>query len=142
MSGGATLMGKVMLGTISLVIIGWLAYLLSLSQSEPTSLGRQKQERHTEIRLDFRPFTASSSTFVLLRGNGQTQVVNYHTYRLVVTSVTQGSLPESQVASLLMKTREPAFSEAMQRGKFGGTGLSQGDQFYLELSGEGRADGK
>jgi hypothetical protein len=103
----------------------------------PVPKGIQTRESPIEIRLDFRPFTDPTSTFLTLRGDGQAQALRYSPYQMTVGSFSQGTLPQQEVTRLVAKTREPAFREALQRKDYSGAGLSRGDQFYLSLEAQG-----
>jgi hypothetical protein len=134
-------MGKVIILTTYIAIIGVASCFTTPSRTDSTASGDQAEKRNIEIRLDYRPFTDPDSTFVLLQGNGQLQVVRYSTYRLVVLSASRSTLSEPKMVELLAKTQESAFKNALRQKSFAGAGLSQGDQFQLSLTGQGAVAG-
>jgi len=100
----------------------------------PTTLA---QEYGVELRLDFRPFTDPTSTFVHLHGNGRISVVHYLHNRLYVVAIYKGILQEGTLSQLLTKTQKPTFYKALRQKHFSGIGLSRGDQFYLSFQAQG-----
>jgi hypothetical protein len=98
-----------------------------------TDVKLKVQERDIEINLDFTPMTDPISILVLLSEDTQAKVVHYARNQLTVVAIYQGNLSDAYVSPLLARTGDPAFVEALQRKNFGGTGQSNGNQFYLSF---------
>jgi hypothetical protein len=91
------------------------------------------------IRLDFHPFTNSTSVFVSLRSDGSASALHYDRSQLTVTAAFKGNVPKEGISGILNRYRDPAFQEALRISNFSGNGLAQGDQFYLLFASMGQA---
>jgi len=105
---------------------------------------RQRVERRGEADADeflltVTPFEDSVAMTVLLRVNGESEVVRYSPAQLTVLNVRRGRPPEGLLARLRAKADAPSFQAALSRGDFGSTGFEQGDLFQLTLEPKGLA---
>jgi hypothetical protein len=112
----------------------------STTPTPPPKIGESPSES-TEmvIRLDFYPFTNSTSVFVSLRSDGNAHALHYDKSQLTVTAAFKGNVSKESISGVLNRYRDPAFQEALRRRNFSGNGLTEGDQFYLLFASAGQA---
>ncbi|HEX8352300.1 MAG TPA: hypothetical protein VF611_05370 [Pyrinomonadaceae bacterium] len=105
---------------------------------------RQRVERKgeagaDEVLLTVTPFKDTAAVAVLLRADGESEVVRYSPAQLLVLEVRRGRAPEEALARLRARAGASDFRSALSRGEFGGGGFEDGDLFQLTLGPQGPA---
>lgn len=86
----------------------------------------------TELLVDVTPFTSSTATLVSIRADGTASAIDYSPARLQVARVRRGVLSGGETSPIFRAVQNQGLRSALGRN-FGGTGLSQGDQFRLTV---------
>ena len=85
------------------------------------------------LRLNIDPMQSGVSLSLILRASGDLQFFQYNRYQLTMQSERSARMPE--LAQLFERSRAPRIQSAFERKFWGQPGLTQGDQFELELGG-------
>lgn len=95
-----------------------------------------------EFLLTFTPLQDPVAVSVLLRADGESEVVRYSPAQLTVLEVRRGRVPEETLARLRARAGAADFKSVLSRGGSGGGGVEEGDLFRLtRASGETAASG-